>query len=185
MQSASKGVGYIETGNHCTFLAEALAGWLPLAAFLHIVREPRAVIRSGVVRKWYVAMAKYDRTRIRPLAGSAEDRAWEGWSQMQKIAWLWAATNRYILDFTKRYPGRVLLVRAEDLFDMDSGVYETLFAFLDLASLPTEVVHAVLRQQINRQHGLERFPASEAWTPKMNAQLLARAEPEMAELGYE
>lgn len=48
-----RGQVYAETSNWLTFFSPIIRDLLPNAKFIHLVRHPRDVVRSGMRRKWY------------------------------------------------------------------------------------------------------------------------------------
>ena len=182
-QSVQMNTGYGETGNHVTFYAKALAKWLPNAKFIHLIRNPKDVICSGMRRGWYRSMAKYDRTRIRPKKGSREASLWEKWDQFEKISWLWAATNRFCKDFCLEYPSRSIMIRAEDLFNNNPTVWPWLYSFIGLSMPDKSVVERIVSQKINKQSS-KSFPSPSEWPNALSNKMYKIAWKEMLELGY-
>jgi len=84
---------YLETSPQVTFLIEHISSLLPESRFIHIVRSPSSVIRSGMRRDWYSGNTN-DLWRIRPKSAE-EQKDWESYSVFQKNVWLWAETNRW------------------------------------------------------------------------------------------
>ncbi|OGQ53062.1 MAG: hypothetical protein A3J24_05060 [Deltaproteobacteria bacterium RIFCSPLOWO2_02_FULL_53_8] len=184
IQSAmSEGRGYVETSPQGTFLASAIARAIPSARFLHMVRHPADVIRSGMRRGWYGGISS-DSTRIVPRGGTDFAIQWSDMTQFQKIAWLWSETNRWIMEFSKTLPiGRTLLFRAEDLFSGKEGELQKLFAFSG-SHLPirTHLDKAFARKLNTQQTGV--FPEAKDWTPAMRTDLHRIAGTTAAQLGY-
>jgi hypothetical protein len=136
---------YIETNNRITFFAYYLAELYPKAKFIHVVRDPYSFIKSGLSRKWYTGHNLHDEGRIK----SKESSRWQQYSRAEKIAWLWQETNKFILDFqTKMGEGRVISIRAEDIF---SSVLENkkLFSFLDLEAPSSQKIKKIISKPVN------------------------------------
>ncbi len=85
--------GYIETSPQVTFLAPAIYRVMPNAKFIHLVRHPADVVRSGMRRKWYAGNSA-DTTRIVPGRSCAFTKNWSKLSSFTKNVWLWAETNQ-------------------------------------------------------------------------------------------
>ena len=183
-QACQMGVGYGETGNHVTFYAHALAKWLPNAKFIHLIRNPKGVIRSGMRRGWYKHMTKYDRTRIRPNEGTKADKLWKSWDQFERIAWLWKATNEYCREFFLQYPTRCIQVRAEDIFNNNPTVWPWLYDFIGLKMPDKSVIEQVLSQKINKQT-TKSFPPPEEWPTELMGKMYKIAWTEMLNCGYD
>jgi hypothetical protein len=111
----SQGKLYVETANKLTFFAHALASLYPNGRFIHLVRNPVDVIKSGVLRKWYCGHP-WDIGRIKPKDNLVDGQNWDTLRSSWKIAWNWVETNRFILDFMDTLPqGRKLTVKLEDI----------------------------------------------------------------------
>lgn len=154
---------YLETSPQVTFVAPFLLELYPESRFLHVVRHPREVIRSGMRRRWYDGHP-YDRWRIQPRPGSEAAARWEHWSAFEKNLWNWQATNEWIADFLDTVPAdRWLRLPSDRLFEGDPVALAALFDFLQ-APLPTAAARqAVLGQVLNAQK-TGSFPASGDWS---------------------
>src|SRR6056297_1347589 len=103
---------YVETNYRITFYAPHLAALLPHAKFIHLVRHPGDFVTSAIRSDYYLGQYT-DIGRIRPVRGDDMQR-WPQWSQLEKCAWLWNETNRFIEDFKAQCdPDRVLTVKSE------------------------------------------------------------------------
>ena len=94
---------YIETANRLTFFAHAINHVFPHAKFIHLVRNPLAVIKSGVRRGWYCGHP-WDIGRIVPEVPNNNGRSWLDLSATEKVAWNWVETNSFILKFLDTIP---------------------------------------------------------------------------------
>ena len=111
---------FVETNNRISFFAYYLAELYPQARFIHLVRHPRKFIQSGMARNWYSDKNIYDEGRIK------DDQLFEIYTTEQKIAWLWAATNSFIREFTLEHKTQCVSLRSEDLFTAPDLVYQVL-----------------------------------------------------------
>ena len=180
--SLNCGRGYVETSPQVTFLAPVILELIPGVRFIHLVRDPRDVVRSGMRRHWY-AGNPYDKTRIRPTEDSEADRLWNNYSPFQKNLWLWTETNRWILDFTGGLADRVILVHSENVFNADDSVMEQLYDFVG-ASLPSKRrIKRILAKRLNAQKE-GTFPKYSDWPDTMHHEAFAVAGEIAARLGY-
>lgn len=53
--------------------------------------------------------------RIRPSQGSKDADAWSDWSAIMRNIWLWRETNQLLLNAKDEQPGRVLLLKFEEM----------------------------------------------------------------------
>jgi hypothetical protein len=174
---------YMETGNHVTFLAPAIFKALPQARFIHLVRDPRDVVRSGMRRKWYDGHP-FDSTRIVPCEGSQADSAWSSYTTFQKNLWLWDESNRWILDFLSKIPEKhQLLIHSEDIFNGHKETLENLFKFMDSPMPSARQVSKVLGKKMNVQR-IGRFPNPSDWTDDMQQEMLNMVGETAKRLGY-
>jgi sulfotransferase family protein len=178
------GRGYVETGPTGTFLAPFILDAIADARFIHLVRDPRAVVRSGMRRKWYDGHFN-DNSRIVPDPASEAGRQWKAFGPLQKNIWLWHETNRWIMEFFARLPGaRALSMRSEDLFSGRRDAIDKLFAFIDAPVPSGRRLERVLGKKLNAQFEGD-FPEALGWTAEMTGSLKAIAGATAQRLGYE
>lgn len=120
---------YVETNNRITFFAPVVTEALPQARFVHLHRHPGQFVRSGIRRGWYRQSDPHDIGRIRPLAGDPAAEHWDDWTDIERIGWLWRATNDFIERFKRTLPAE--RVHTVSLNGLDRARVEALLAFLD------------------------------------------------------
>ncbi len=163
-----RGRRYIETNCRITFFAPHLAALFPRAKFIHLIRHPGSFVRSAVRRGFYRGNY-FDIGRIRPCSGDAADQ-WNSMSDYERTAWLWNETNQYIERFKTTVEGRVLTVKAEDLFASTDTTIE-LLQFLKLPVLPDKTISKLIRRPVNPQSGGDVPPVKEWDRDRINAVL--------------
>ena len=174
---------YIETSPQATFLANAIHKVLPDAKFIHLVRDPREVVRSMMRRKWYGGN-RYDKFRISPQFGQPCHDKWDEMTIFEKNTWLWAETNRWIMDFTNTLPEKKkLFIKAEEVFSAKGDALKRLFEFIDSPQPHRKKILKILIKKLNRQLTGD-FPDSTVWTSQMNDQMNLIAKPIALKLGY-
>lgn len=178
------GKGYIETGPQATFLGPVIADAVPGVRFIHLVRDPRDVVRSAMRRNWYRGHPN-DKTRIVPLRGSDTARQWESYSVFRKNLWLWQETNSWVARVCAGLPpDRLLLVHAEDLFQGKAETIAELMNFVGAPSPAAGDVTRVLAKRLNAQKtGV--FPEPSLWPEEMRRDVAEIAGPMARVLGYE
>lgn len=177
------GRGYVETSPQLTFLAPAIHAALPGARFIHLVRDPRNVVRSAMRRRWYDGNP-HDGTRITPQSGTAAHALWGSFSAFQKNLWLWHETNRWLLTILRSLPlEQTLQLHSEALFAADGQALSRLFRFAGAEMPPTRNIERVLGKQLNAQQG-GSFPPPADWDSEMVEQLHAIAGETATALGY-
>lgn len=182
--SLARGKGYVETSPQATFLAPVILEALPNVRFIHVVRDPRYVVRSGMRRQWYDSNPA-DGTRIVPRADSVICLQWKGYNAFQKNLWLWAETNRWILNFSSGLSAyRILLIRSEDVFAAHEETIRNLYAFIGVPVPSRRKIMGVLSKKLNAQvRGTFQEPSG--WTKEMRTNLTAIAGDTANVLGYE
>jgi hypothetical protein len=176
--------GYIETSPQCTFLAPTIAELVANVRFIHLVRDPRDVVTSGMRRQWYAGHPA-DETRIVPREDLTMGAPWQSLSPFQKNLWLWTETNEWILNFLSSLPeSRWLLVHSEDVFNADKVTLEKLFDFVG-SSLPAmSRINRVLSKKYNAQK-TGTFMKPTTWADDMYAELERIAGATARAFGYD
>ena len=180
-EAVRNGRAYVETNNRVTFFAPSFARVFPESRFIHIVRHPADIVRSGIRRGWYEGEHAHDMGRIRPL-----DAAQTGWfdrDPIEKIGWLWQQTNQFCEEFLATIDeSRIQRTTAERLFS-DAAEVERLISFCGVTPPPRQMIEARIARPVNQQTG-GSFPRYHDWTNAQRA-LLRDACPLASHYGYE
>ena len=94
-EADNNGFMYVESSHFLSFLIPHL-DTLYKPRFIHLVRDGRDFVRSGMSRKWYT---DHDGPSALPntmAEGHRLDPPPEADTRFKKISWLWAETNRKI-----------------------------------------------------------------------------------------
>lgn len=103
---------YMEANQCLAFFAPVLNDIFPRSKFIHLVRHPGDFVRSAVRKGWHSNDSIWEAGRLK-----MKDPEWEEMSSVGKLSWLWTQTNRYLSSVLSEFsPGRVLFVKAEDMF---------------------------------------------------------------------
>jgi hypothetical protein len=153
--------GYLETSPQCTFLAPIILESIQNVKFIHMVRNPMKVVGSGMRRGWYSGHT-YDPSRIIPLPGTQFLDSWKNFDPLHKNLWLWAETNRWIIDFAKNISSqKCLLVKSESIFQKDEQVIHQLFNFIGATPPPDRKIESILNKKLNIQRTGKFQPPSD------------------------
>ncbi len=182
--TALTGRRYVETSPQVTFLAPLIVEALPRVKFVHIVRDPRSVVRSAMRRRWYQGN-KFDCWRIVPGNDSKDAESWQQESPFERNIWLWSETNRWIGDFLSQLPAdQKLTVKSEQLFANDRETLSSLFALIDSDSPDPRKIRRILAKHYNQETS-GKFSDIGSWTPEMRATLGKIAGPIASRYGYD
>lgn len=150
---------YIETNNKLTFFADALYELLPQSRFVHLIRDPRAFVRSAIRRRYFQGH-DFDDGRIIPLDLSSDE--WNNYSPVQKNGWLWNETNQVIEDFVQDFDSsRLLKVHSEKLFK-DPAVLQEISSFIGETPPGLEQITKIIDRPVNQQF-INDYPAFDNW----------------------
>lgn len=81
--------------------AHSLKKFMPHAKILHLVRNPKDVVRSMMNRKtmrWYDGVTKF----VRPPRGDMYYDKWPEMDRFERICWYWRSENDYIREYADR-----------------------------------------------------------------------------------
>lgn len=157
--SALLGKKYLETNNRITFFARQIAELYPNSKFIHIYRKPIKFVESGLGRNWYSGTKLYDEGRITPGPNSGID--WKNFSQVQKIAWLWNETNKFVDEFKKEVDAsRLMTMKAEEFFK-DPKVGVALMKFVGVTPHSESKVASLISRPVNKQPAAKKRSLSE------------------------
>lgn len=181
---------YVESNQCLTFFAPALAGLFQAARFVHLVRHPGDFVRSAWRKGWHRNDSIWESGRIRPQ----DTTAWSNWGEIEKLAWVWSATNDFIEQFkTSVADERFLRVRFEDLV-ADTGILERLAAFCGGGLPERTAAQALLQSPVNPLHiGADEppnmkkhadFPQYRDWQPAQQEALLRHVATLASHYGY-
>jgi len=177
------GRGYIETSPQNTFLAPNIFELVPGVKFIHLIRDPKDVVRSGMRRNWYNG-SLLDKNRIVPIEGTKINTVWKDWNPFKKNTWLWAETNCWITEFLKVVPTKQkLIVRSEEIFNNKTETVNDLFNFINSSPPSRRKVKAILGKKLNKQVA-GSFPPSTLWTKEMYTDFFEMAGEVPAKFGY-
>jgi len=176
--------GYVETSPQVTFLAPAILEAIPDVRFIHLVRDPHDVVRSGMRRKWYEGHAA-DINRITPRSDNPYQKDWANMSAFRKNVWLWTETNRWILNFTTKIPKeQTILIHSEDIFNGNIQALDNIFHLLN-SPLPSQKrIKKIIGKTLNAQKE-GYFPKASKWSDDLQMELNTIACDILEPLGYQ
>ena len=147
-----RGLLWAETNNRLTSLAPALAAAFPAARFVHLWRNPEPFIKSGLARDWYSGH-NWDFARWQPRPDDPVAEIWPMLPSLDRIAWLWAATNEFITDFAAENPQRVMTLGTDTMLAGETDAITGIYDVVGAEPPPREMVLRVLGKKINSGPG--------------------------------
>lgn len=148
---------YIETNNRITFFAHQIIGLYPNAKFIHLIREPVSFVKSGFSRSWYSGDTIYDEGRIKDTFRLEK---WNNYETIEKVAWLWGATNDFILDFKSQTKAPVFEISSKQLFNNPEKV-QSLLAFLGFDPMNADTLEKLTKNPVNSSRSVTSFNEEE------------------------
>ena len=119
-----------------------------------------------------------------PPAGTEAALRWDDWSLLEKNAWLWGETNRWILNFLESLPlDQRVTIRSEDLFDGEPEAMKSFFGQLGVGVPERSQLAGVLGKNLNRQR-TGSFPEWGDWSDEQREQVQPHVEDLMQRFGY-
>ncbi|WP_341253298.1 sulfotransferase [Euzebya pacifica] len=123
--------------------------------------------------------------RLRPRPGDDAARRWTTMDAVARNAWLWAETNRIVLDAVAGCPtDRLLVVPHEALVEDALGTYRTVRRFLGITGPLPASARETLQHRINARPSKALGPWAD-WSPERRASFLEHAGHMMQRLGYD
>lgn len=86
---------YVESNQCLSFFAPVIAERFKESRFVHVVRHPGDFVRSAVRKGWHRNDSIWEAGRVK----IADNDRWDPMDQIEKLAWVWETTNRFIDSF--------------------------------------------------------------------------------------
>jgi hypothetical protein len=175
--------GYVETSPQVTFLAPVIHNALPQSKFIHIVRDPKDFVRSGMRRGWY-DNHPMDNTRLKPTSQSEDYKFWQKWGALEKTCWLWKETNVWINRFMQTLPAeQKLFLRSENIFLNKKKEINSFFDFLNTPLPSSKRIKKILSKKLNAQKS-GNFQEVADWPDELHAKFYRIAGESAKLFGY-
>ncbi len=169
-----QGLMYVDTNAKLVFFAPELAKVFPRARFIHLVRHPGDFARSGCRRGYYERLVPCAHGHIEPCPDDPLSKKWHDMNQLEKIAWQWNETNRFIENMKNSVTSeRFLTIRAEDFFT-DPEVSATVFCFLQAKGISLNKINKIISRPLNEQKS-GTFPEYSDWDEIQKAHFVQHA----------
>ncbi|GAB6099414.1 hypothetical protein JCM16358_12930 [Halanaerocella petrolearia] len=127
---------------------------------VHIVRDGRDYVRSGMSRNWYT---ESDGSRLRAIY-FPDDPYYDQWNQMsrfEKICWRWQKKDGFIYQSVKEMDNAIT-VTFEDIFKDDN--FKGIYRIADYIDLPKTETDKMIDKMMNRRVNSTKEYAIPKWT---------------------
>lgn len=172
---------YVESSHFCSFLVPYL-DVLYKPRYIHLIRDGRDFVRSGMSRKWYT---EYDEVSSIPntlVKRHRLDPPVEANDRFKKIAWLWAETNKSIRQQLENHPNHLAVKLEEFSYEKYCDMCDFLEA--DWVKIAYSTFKKILESKPNKNEREFLIPPKEEWDAEMNLQFMKFAGDEMRHWGY-
>jgi hypothetical protein len=182
---------YVESNWYVYGLLEALKGIAPSVKVLHVVRDPKTYIPSGInfgqfsgLRALATRFVPYWYLKPEQAPGHLDAR--KPWSQLtepQRLAWHWTVVNGEIDRVAPQFGDHFLRMRYEDLFGREANGLARLLEWIGLPE------NASLRERMQEKKvnasTAKRCPPWREWPMSERASVLELCGQRMRDYGYD
>jgi hypothetical protein len=181
---------YVESNQCLTFFAPALARLFKKSRFVHVVRHPGDFVRSAVRKGWHKNDTIWESGRLK----MADETQWAEMDQIERLAWLWNATNRFIEDFKRTIEKeRATFIKLEDL-STNVGVVKELLRFTGGEEIPSDAIEKMQNTKVNELYigpdepanmkKIADFPQYNEWSDELKGKLKRHTQELALSYGY-
>jgi hypothetical protein len=184
---------YVESNQCLTFFAPALARLFKKSRFVHVVRHPGDFVRSALRKGWHKNDTIWESGRLK----MADEKQWAEMDQIERLAWLWNATNQFIEDFKRSVENeRVAFFKLEDLSTdaADAGAVKELLRFTGGKEIPGDAIEKIQNTKVNELYigpdepanmkKIADFPIYKEWSDELKEKLKRHTQELAFSYGY-
>ncbi|HMB01014.1 MAG TPA: sulfotransferase [Spirochaetota bacterium] len=174
---------YLECNNRLFSLIPSIRKIFPHSKIIHIIRDGRDYVRSGMARKWYTAADRDPRLKAACFPDDPYCRLWDTMSKFEKICWRWQKKDSFIYN-SLRDISDAILVKFEDIF---TKPYTGLYRICRFIGLEENKIKVIIDRETGRKaHATSNnpFPAWQYWDEKYRKQFDTICAQHMRLYGY-
>ena len=175
---------YIESNNRFFSLLKPLREVFPHSRIIHVMRDGRDYVRSGLGRNWYTEKDRFPRLRADMFPDDPLSDKWEELDRFEKIAWRWQKKDAILYRDVAELDN-TLTVKFEDIFNAPGR--PGLFTLSNFIGLSDELVRSHLERFGTYKVNATRrspIPAWSQWDQRMRRRFEEIAGEHMRRCGY-
>jgi hypothetical protein len=170
---------YVESNPYLSGFIEVLGDVFAGASVVHVVRDPRTYVRSGVNFGAFRGMKKLA-AEFWPDWFPKPRQNWSEMDAIERLAWFWSQVNSHLNRGEQLYGPGYLRIRFETLFSEDGLARLTDWIGLERSSALAEEAQ---KERVNASK-VDELPAWEKWSLQDQAKVMKHCEPLMRTYGY-
>jgi len=161
-----KGKIYIESNPHLFSLIPVASKVFKKIKFIHIIRDGRDVVRSGMSRWWYKENDITPRIKALDFAADEYYDKWNKMTRFEKVCWFWQKRISIISNDIKDIPN-VITVKFDDIFNKDKNYpgIKTIFDFIGIELDDDQYLDKIERRaNVTQEYAI---PPWQSWSEEM------------------
>jgi len=176
---------YVESNPYLAGFVEVLGNVFEGASVVHVVRDARTYVRSGVNFGAFAGMKRLaaewwpDWFPKPESCGDARGSKWGEMDAIEKLAWFWSLVNSHLNRGEQIYGRNYLRIKFEELFAADG--LERLTDWMGLAR-SSAMIEEAKRERVNASQG--ELPEWEKWCGADQHKVMRHCEQLMRVYGY-
>lgn len=147
---------YVESNNRLFSLIEPLSTVYNNFKIIHIIRDGRDYVRSGMSRDWYTQNDCEPRLKANMFKDDPYFDLWDKMSRFEKICWRWQKKDNFIYEDLKNIDNYIR-VKFEDIFNNEE--HSGLFRIADYIGVSREetkkIIEKMISKKINKNNSYE------------------------------
>lgn len=152
---------YIESNNRLFSLIKPLTDVYENLEIIHIVRDGRDYVRSGMSRDWYTPNDNELRLKSSMFSDDPYFNIWDKMSRFEKICWRWQKKDNFIYEDLKKVEN-FIRIKFRDIFN--SKDHNGLFKIADYVGISktktAKMIDEMINEKVNnnKKYEIPRWP---------------------------
>lgn len=138
---------YIESNNRLYSFIPVIRELYPESKFIHVVRDGRDVVRSGMSRHFYTKQDKTYRISADLIPDDPYFEKWNNMDQFEKICWWWQKKDSMIFNDTYSFEDSIL-IKFEEIFNQRDGYpgIKRILSFLNIENVSDDFIKSKIKK---------------------------------------